>query len=214
MPTPSYNYYQRMWARNLGPALRRSLGSSSRRTTSAARPTRSSRDPDLGEPGRAWPENLKQASRATLGRRTPGGAGTTAVVGRGRAALSLARPGRRPDSRRRQTKRGAPGRGRDATTAGRAGGREPGSCLGAVGARNGLPATANLDGTRPVRVGPRASESGRAGARGQLSRAPDRITRLGSLTEPTAPDARAPPGRGWPGGLDSRRLGHRTDGQR
>jgi len=58
LPTPSYNYYQRMWARNLGPALRRSLGSSSRRTTSAARPTRSSRDTDLGGLGRAWPQNL------------------------------------------------------------------------------------------------------------------------------------------------------------
>jgi len=57
-PTPSYNYYQRMWARNLGPALRRSLGSSSRRTTSAARLTRSSRDTDLGGPGRAWPVSL------------------------------------------------------------------------------------------------------------------------------------------------------------
>ena len=157
---------------------------------------------------------LGQASRAMPGRRTPGGAGTTADVGRGRAALSLARPGRRPDSRRLQTKRGAPGRGREATTAGRAGGREPGSCAGAVGARNGLPATANLDGTRPVRVGPRASESGRARARGQLSRAPDRITRLGSLTELGAPDAGAPLGRGRPGGLDSGWLGRRTDGQR
>ena len=213
LPTPSYNYYQRMWARNLGPALRRSLGSTSLRTTSAARPTRSSRDTGLIGPGRAWPENLGQASRATPGRRTPGGAGTTADAGRGRAALSLARPGRRPDSRRQQTKRGAPGRGREATTAGRAGGREPGSCAGAVGARNGLPATANLDGTRPVRVGPRASESGRAGARGQLSRAPDRITRLGPLSEQGAPDAGVPLGRGRPGGPDSVGLGRRADGQ-